>query len=74
MKTCKICGGQVSYKTTDTICAFCNRSKESVLDSKDSLTYHTCGCNNADRKNCPWCNKPCHHETSLTPKILISPM
>ena len=35
---------------------------------------HICGCNNADRRNCPLCKKPCHHDTSLNPKILISPI
>jgi len=35
---------------------------------------HICGCNYADRKNCPWCKKPCHHDASLGPRILISPI
>lgn len=41
---------------------------------KASPDDHICGCNNADRRNCPLCKKPCHHDTSLNPKILISPM
>ena len=74
MKTCEICGGTVSPETTNTICSFCNSIRESTMASKDSLAHHICGCINADRRNCPWCNKPCHHDTSLNPKILISPM
>ncbi len=74
MKTCEICGGTVSFETTTNICSFCNSNKEPTLASKDSLLHHICGCDKADRRNCPWCNKPCHHDTSLNPKILISPM
>ena len=77
MKTCEICGGTVSSETTNTICSYCISARESTTaskDSKDSLTPHICGCINADRKNCPICKKPCHHDTSLSPKILISPM
>jgi len=39
-----------------------------------TLNGHICGCNYADRKNCPWCKKPCHHDASLGPRILISPI
>lgn len=74
MKTCEICGCPVSSGSTNTICSFCNRIRESTSSSKDFLEHHVCGCNSSDRKNCPWCNKPCHHDTSLNPKILISPM
>jgi hypothetical protein len=74
MKTCEICGGTVSSETTNTICSYCISARESTTASKDSLTPHICGCINADRKNCPICKKPCHHDTSLSPKILISPM
>ena len=73
MKTCKICGGLVSSETTSNICSFCNKIGNSTSTSKD-LEYHICGCDTSDRINCPWCNKPCHHDTSLNPKILISPM
>jgi len=74
MKTCEICGGTVSSETTNTICSYCISARESTTASKDLLTPHICGCNNTDRKNCPICKKPCHHDTSLSPKILISPM
>jgi hypothetical protein len=74
MKTCKNCGGAVSSGTTNNICSSCNRIREFTLASKDSLAHHVCGCNNTDRRNCPWCNKPCHHDTSFNPKLLISPM
>ena len=74
MKTCEICGGTVLSETTNTICSYCISARESTTASKDSLTPHICGCINADRKNCPLCKKPCHHDTSLSPKILISPM
>lgn len=75
MKTCKICGGLVSPGTNNTICPFCNNIKNSEWHSKNSIEDHICGCNTTtDRRNCPWCNKPCHHDTSLNPKILISPV
>ena len=48
-------------------------TKELTMPSK-GLKHHICGCNYADRKNCPWCKKPCHHDASLAPRILISPM
>jgi len=38
------------------------------------VKHHVCGCNYADGKNCPWCKKSCHHDASLAPRILISPM
>ena len=75
MKTCEICGGGVgSSGTTDTICLFCSGTKESTPASKGLIKHHICGCNYADRKNCPWCKKPCHHDASLNPKMLIPPM
>jgi hypothetical protein len=74
MKTCEICGGTVSSGTTNTICSYCISARESTTASKDSLIHHICGCINADRRNCPLCDKPCHHDTSLSPEILISPM
>lgn len=74
MKTCEICGGTVSSETTDTICSYCISAREATKASKNSSAHHICRCINADRKNCPLCNKPCHHDTSLSPKILISPM
>lgn len=71
MKTCEICGGIVPLETTNTVCSSC----VSIGESKEnSLADHVCRCINFDRKNCPLCNRPCHHDTSLGPKILISPM
>lgn len=74
MKTCEICGGTVSFRTANTVCSSCTSIRESKMASNDSLAHHICGCINTDRRNCPLCNKPCHHDTSLNPKILISPM
>ena len=74
MRTCEICGGLVPSGTTIKICSFCNKIGDSASTSEDSLDYHICGCDTSDRRNCPWCKKPCHHDTSLNPKILISPM
>jgi hypothetical protein len=48
-----------------------------AIDTKEptmASNGHICGCNYADRKNCPWCKKPCHHDASLGPRILISPI
>ncbi len=75
MKTCEICGDTVSSRTTTArLCSSCINIRESKTTSKDPLADHICGCINTDRRNCPWCKKPCHHDTSLNPKILISPM
>ena len=74
MKTCAICGNTVSSGTNSNVCSSCSSIRESTMASKDSLGDHICGCINTDRKNCPLCKKPCHHDTSLSPKILISPM
>ena len=74
MKTCEICGGLGLSGTINIICAFCNGTKESTSASKGLIKHHICGCNYIDRKNCPWCKKPCHHDTSLDPRILIAPV
>ena len=74
MKTCEICGGTISSGITNNICSACNGIRESTTTSKGSFEDHISGCINLDRKNCPLCKKPCHHDTSLNPKILISPM
>ena len=34
---------------------------------------HICQCITLDRKFCPVCNKPCHHDTTLNPKQKIDP-
>jgi len=74
MKTCEICGGTVSSGTTNNLRSACTGIRESTTASKDSLADPICGCISIDRKNCPWCKKPYHHDTSLNPKILFSPM
>ena len=74
MKTCEICGTPVSFETNSDICSFCNKIGYSTSNSKDIFERHICKCDTLDRRNCPLCNKPCHHDTSLNPKILISPM
>ena len=74
MKTCEICGGTVSSGITNTICSACTSIRKSTTALKDSFADHICGYVNTDRKNCPWCKKPYHHDTSLNPKILFSPM
>ena len=74
MKICEICGGTISSGTTTTICSSCTHIRESTTASRGSLEDHICGCINTDRRNCPLCKKPCHHDTSLNPKILISPI
>ena len=72
MKACEICGGLGSFGTSN-MCPFCSGTKESSAASKGLIKHHICGCNYTDRKNCPWCKKPCHHDASLSPRILISP-
>lgn len=75
MKTCEICGGGiVSHGTANAVCSSCSSVRKYTMASKGSIEDHLCGCSNTDRKNCPFCMKPCHHDTSLNPKILISPM
>jgi len=65
VKRCEICGGLGSFETTDIICPFCGGTKESTSASKGFIEHHICGCNTTDRRNCPWCKKPCHHDASL---------
>jgi len=72
MKICEICGGPMSYQTNSNTCLFCNKIRTSgVLKNSE---HHICECNTLDRKHCPRCMKPCHHDSSLNPKILISPI
>src|SRR5437763_12390481 len=68
--TCEICSGL--GVTSNTICSFCNGTRESTPASQGFIRHHICGCSTTNRKTCPWCRKPCHHDASLKPRILIS--
>ena len=74
MKVCDICHGLGVFLTTNTVCLFCNGTKQSTPASRGFIKNHICGCNTTDGKNCPWCRKVCHHDASLKPRILIYPM
>lgn len=54
-------------------CVFCNGTGEWNQAAQGYIKNHICQCIVLDRKYCPVCNKPCHHDTSLNPKQKIDP-
>ena len=54
-------------------CVFCNGTGEWNPAAQGYVKNHICQCIVLDRKFCPVCNKPCHHDTSLNPKQKIDP-
>ncbi|MCA9812143.1 MAG: hypothetical protein KC483_04695 [Nitrosarchaeum sp.] len=68
---CDFCKG--SGKLASNICVFCNGTGEWNQAAQAYLKNHICQCIVLDRKHCPVCNKPCHHDTSLNPKQKIDP-
>lgn len=64
---CDICNG--GKKNQD--CPYCNGTGEWNQAGASYLKNHICECINLDRKWCPVCNEPCHHDTTLNPKCTI---
>ena len=68
---CDFCKG--SGMLGSNLCVFCNGTGEWNQAAQAYLKNHICQCIVLDRKFCPVCNKPCHHDTSLNPKQKIDP-
>lgn len=68
---CDLCKGSGIFMSNP--CVFCNGTGEWNQAAQGYLKNHICQCITLDRKFCPVCNKPCHHDTSLNPKQKIDP-
>ena len=66
---CDFCKGVGSSSTN--VCVYCNGTGEWNQAAQSYVKNHICQCIVLDRKFCPVCNKPCHHDTSLNPKQTI---
>ena len=66
---CDLCKGEGSWSSN--ACVYCNGTGEWNQAAQSYLKNHICQCIVLDRKFCPVCNKPCHHDTSLSPKQTI---
>ena len=66
---CDFCKGVGSSATN--VCVYCNGTGEWNQAAQSYVKNHICQCIVLDRKFCPVCNKPCHHDTSLNPKQTI---
>jgi len=71
---CDVCNGtgQITHGAVGE-CNFCNGTGEWNNAAQKFMDSHICQCFDYDRKNCPVCHKPCHHDTSLNPKQKIDP-
>ena len=58
---CDFCKGVGSTN----VCVYCNGTGEWNQAAQSYVKNHICQCIVLDRKFCPVCNKPCHHDTSL---------
>ncbi len=68
---CDFCKGLGKFGSK--LCVYCNGTGEWNLAAQGYIKNHICQCIVLDRKFCPVCNKPCHHDTSLNPKQKIDP-
>lgn len=68
---CAICHGEgVLEFQMDEECPFCNGTGEGNKASESYMKSHICQCAMYDRKQCPLCQKKCHHDTPNRPKLL----
>ncbi|MCE2498702.1 MAG: hypothetical protein J4F28_06925 [Nitrosopumilaceae archaeon] len=70
---CAVCKGSGTIELLDQQCPFCNGTGEPSRPAASYIKSHICQCVFLDRKRCPLCGKPCHHDTPNRPKILLSP-
>ena len=68
---CDLCAGSGVFLSNP--CVFCNGTGEWNSAAQGYIKNHICQCIILDRKFCPVCNKPCHHDTTLNPKQKIDP-
>lgn len=67
---CDFCKG---VSSSSYVCVYCNGTGEWNQAAQAYVKNHICQCIVLDRKFCPVCNKPCHHDTTLNPKQTIDP-
>ena len=65
---CDFCKG---VSSSSYVCVYCNGTGEWNQAAQAYVKNHICQCIVLDRKFCPVCNKPCHHDTTLNPKQTI---
>lgn len=70
---CVICKGRGIIELLGSQCPFCNGTGEFTKSAKAYMDSHICQCVFLDRKTCPLCGKPCHHDTPNRPKVLAGP-
>lgn len=73
MSGCAVCGGGGTVELLGSRCTFCNGTGEGTKSADAYMKTHICQCVLLDRKTCPLCGKPCHHDTPNRPKVLVSP-
>jgi hypothetical protein len=71
---CGVCKGMGIIELLNSPCPFCNETGENSKSAESYLKSHICQCIFLDRKQCPICEKQCHHDTPNRPKVLINPM
>ena len=71
---CDICNGtgEIIHGVVGQ-CHFCNGTGEWNFAAQHFVKNHICQCITLDRKNCPVCHKPCHHDTTNRPGQRIEP-
>jgi len=69
---CSICYGTGRNMFNES-CTYCNGTGEHNVLADQYLSNHICQCITWNRKHCPICKKPCHHDSSQTPKQRIEP-
>ena len=72
--SCVVCNGIGIIELLNSECPFCNGTGENSKSAQSYLKSHICQCIFLDRKQCPICQKKCHHDTPNRPKVLIDPM
>ena len=68
---CDLCHGKGQFLNKQ--CVYCNGTGEWNMAAQGYLKNHICQCIILDRKFCPVCEKPCHHDSTLNPKQKIDP-
>ena len=71
---CVVCKGVGIIELLNSECPFCNGTGENSKSAESYLKSHICQCIFLDRKQCPICEKKCHHDTPNRPKVLIDQM
>jgi RecJ-like exonuclease len=70
-KKCEVCKGSGKIEALESECPFCNGTGEYSKAGDSYMKSHICQCVAYDRKNCPLCEKKCHHNTPNRPRLLV---